>query len=169
MLPDASGRRDLGGVGGDRAERVELRLKLLFLRHPPYVAKIVSFFFVSFFKGSFNNRQTSFFVRYRGERGRDHKRMKASKGRVSDRFLPFRRGQKEITHDFMVRWAPFIFIRKNAAFRPKCTLRPTNRDEFRRGGALGCVPFGSPGGSVRGERVNFTGLVLGCIEAKVCK
>ena len=26
-----------------------------------------------------------------------------------------------------------------------------------------------PGGSVRGERANFTRLVLGCIEAKVCK
>ena len=26
-----------------------------------------------------------------------------------------------------------------------------------------------PGGSVRGERANFTGLVLGCIEAKFCK
>ena len=25
-----------------------------------------------------------------------------------------------------------------------------------------------PGGSVRGERANFTGLVLGCIEAKFC-
>ena len=26
-----------------------------------------------------------------------------------------------------------------------------------------------PGGSVRGERANFTRLVLGCIEAKFCK
>ena len=26
----------------------------------------------------------------------------------------------------------------------------------------------SPGGSVRGEHANLTGLVLGCIEAKVC-
>ena len=26
-----------------------------------------------------------------------------------------------------------------------------------------------PGGSVRGERANLKGLVLGCIEAKVCK
>ena len=26
-----------------------------------------------------------------------------------------------------------------------------------------------PGGSVHGERANFTGLVLGCIEAKFCK
>ena len=26
-----------------------------------------------------------------------------------------------------------------------------------------------PGGSVRGERANFTWLVLGCIEAKFCK
>ena len=26
-----------------------------------------------------------------------------------------------------------------------------------------------PGGSVRGEQANFTGLVLGCIEAKSCK
>ena len=26
-----------------------------------------------------------------------------------------------------------------------------------------------PGGSVHGERANFTGLVLGCIETKVCK
>ena len=26
-----------------------------------------------------------------------------------------------------------------------------------------------PGGPVRGERAHFTGLVLGCIEAKVCK
>ena len=26
-----------------------------------------------------------------------------------------------------------------------------------------------PGGSVRGEQANFTGLVLGCIEAKFCK
>ena len=28
---------------------------------------------------------------------------------------------------------------------------------------------GLPGGSVRGERANFTRLVLGCIEAKFCK
>ena len=27
----------------------------------------------------------------------------------------------------------------------------------------------APGGSVRGERANFTRLVLGCIEAKFCK
>ena len=27
----------------------------------------------------------------------------------------------------------------------------------------------APGGSVRGERANFRGLVLGCIEAKFCK
>ena len=26
-----------------------------------------------------------------------------------------------------------------------------------------------PGGSVRGERANLKGLVLGCIEAKICK
>ena len=26
-----------------------------------------------------------------------------------------------------------------------------------------------PGGSVRGERANLKGLVLGCIEAKFCK
>ena len=26
-----------------------------------------------------------------------------------------------------------------------------------------------PGGSVRGERANFTGLVIGCIESKFCK
>ena len=29
--------------------------------------------------------------------------------------------------------------------------------------------LGKPGGSVRGERANFTRLVLGCIEAKFCK
>ena len=28
--------------------------------------------------------------------------------------------------------------------------------------------FGAPGGSVRGERANLTGLVNGCIEAKFC-
>ena len=31
------------------------------------------------------------------------------------------------------------------------------------------LPEHRPGGSVRGERANFTGLVLGCIEAKFCK
>ena len=31
------------------------------------------------------------------------------------------------------------------------------------------VPFAAPGGSVHGERVNFTRLVLGCIEAKLCE
>ena len=30
-------------------------------------------------------------------------------------------------------------------------------------------PRPSPGGSVRGERANLKGLVLGCIEAKFCK
>ena len=31
------------------------------------------------------------------------------------------------------------------------------------------LPEEKPGGSVRGERANFTRLVLGCIEAKFCK
>ena len=30
-------------------------------------------------------------------------------------------------------------------------------------------PHGEPGGSVRGERANFTRLVLGCIDADFCK
>ena len=33
----------------------------------------------------------------------------------------------------------------------------------------GCLMQLGPGGSVRGERANFTRLVLGCIEAKFCK
>ena len=35
--------------------------------------------------------------------------------------------------------------------------------------ALPVVMRTVPGGSVRGERANFTRLVLGCIEAKFCK
>ena len=34
--------------------------------------------------------------------------------------------------------------------------------------AVAHVVVEAPGGSVRGERANFTGLVLGCIEAKFC-
>ena len=30
------------------------------------------------------------------------------------------------------------------------------------------LKFEKPGGSVNGERANFTGFVLGCIEADVC-
>ena len=30
-------------------------------------------------------------------------------------------------------------------------------------------PYCKPGGSVHGERANFKGLVIGCIEAKFCK
>ena len=32
-----------------------------------------------------------------------------------------------------------------------------------------CNGASAPGGSVRGERANFTRLVLGCIEAKFCE
>ena len=35
--------------------------------------------------------------------------------------------------------------------------------------ALVGVVLPAPGGSVRGERANFTGLVNGCIEANICK
>ena len=31
------------------------------------------------------------------------------------------------------------------------------------------LPLAVPGGSVRGERANFTGPVIGCVEAKFCK
>ena len=45
-------------------------------------------------------------------------------------------------------------------------LGQADRDRKR---ALSAARSGRPGGPVRGERANFTRLVLGCIEAKFCK
>ena len=42
-----------------------------------------------------------------------------------------------------------------------------NPSAFQESGAFGIGP--RPGGSVRGEHANLTGLVLSCIEAKFCK
>ena len=56
-----------------------------------------------------------------------------------------------------------VFIRGNVfeqLWIPSILLRARTFQEFN---------ADTPGGSVRGERANFTRLVHGCIEAKVCK
>ena len=45
--------------------------------------------------------------------------------------------------------------------------KPLNREAARRSAELDF--HNAPGASVRGERANLKGLVLGCIEAKFCK
>ena len=68
---------------------------------------------------------------------------------------------------------PYPDIELTDRFRVLAAAFPSTAEGVSRaraaGGSHGSAPAAPPGGSVRGERANLTGLVLSCIEAKFCK